>query len=201
MQGYIQPLNRALENDMALKATIFKAELQVADMDRGYYAAHALTLARHPSETDERMMLRIVAFALNAHGSLAFGKGISEDEEPDLLLKSLTGSIELWVETGLPDAKRLRKACGRAGQVRVYAYGRGAAIWWRQTEADLARHGNLAIWMLPMEATQALSAMAERNMKLQINIQEGTVLVSDVNRSLQFEPEVLKPALADTYRK
>ena len=186
---------------MALKATIFKAEIQVADMDRGYYAAHALTLARHPSETDERMMIRIAAFALNAHEALAFGKGISDDEEPDLLQKSLTGTIDLWVETGLPDAKRLRKACSRAEQVRVYAYGRGASIWWRQTEGDLERHGNLAVWMLPAEATQALSAMAERNMKLQLNIQEGTVFVSDATHSLQFEPEVLKSALADTYRK
>ena len=115
---------------MALKATIFKAQLQIADMDRHYYAEHALTLARHPSETDERMMVRLLAFALNADESLEFGKGLSNEDEPALWRKDLTGVIEHWIEVGLPDEKSLRKACGRATQVRLYTYGRGAAKWW-----------------------------------------------------------------------
>ena len=177
---------------MALKATIFKAQVRIADMEHGHYADHALTLARHPSETDERMMLRIAAFALNAHEAMEFGKGLSDEDEPGLWQKSLTGTIERWIEVGLPDAKRLRKACGRARDVCVYAYGRGAGIWWRQTGEDLARHENLAVWTIALEASQALAAMSARNMKLQFTIQDGVMFVSDETRSLQIEPQLLK---------
>ena len=116
---------------MALKATIFKAAVQIADTDRNYYQTHALTLARHPSETDERMMVRLLAFALHAHESLLFGKGLSADDEPDLCRKDLTGAIQLWIDVGQPDEKRLRKACGRASQVVVYSYGTTSARAWR----------------------------------------------------------------------
>jgi len=102
------------------------------------------------------------------------------------------GTIERWIEVGLPDAKRLRKACGRARDVCVYAYGRGAGIWWRQTGADLARHENLAVWTIALEASQALAAMSARNMKLQFTIQDGVMFVSDETRSLQIELQPLK---------
>ena len=126
---------------MALKATIFKADLQIADMDRSYYADHSLTVARHPSETDERMMVRLLAFALHAGEALAFGKGLSTEDEPDLWLRDLTGVIDLWIDVGLPDEKRIRRACGRAEQVYVYSYGgHGADLWWKQTGADLERN-------------------------------------------------------------
>jgi uncharacterized protein YaeQ len=110
---------------MAIKATVFKADLQIADMDRHYYAGHALTLARHPSETDERMMVRLLAFALFADDALTFGKGMSSDDEPDLWHKDLTGEIKRWIEVGLPDERAIRKACGR-GDVVVISYGRAA---------------------------------------------------------------------------
>ena len=155
-------------------------------------ADHALTLARHPSETDERMMLRIAAFALNADQAMEFGKGLSDEDEPGLWQKSLTGTIESWIEVGLPDAKRLRKACGRARDVCVYAYGRGAGIWWRQTGEDLARHENLAVWTIAIEASQALAALTARNMKLLSPIEEGVGFVSDEPRSVQIEPQLLK---------
>ncbi len=112
---------------MALKATICKAELHIADMERGYYKDHALTIARHPSETEERMMVRILAFALNADDALGFGAGLSTDDEPDLWRKDLTGNIETWIDVGLPGEKRMRKACGRAEAVVVYSYGGRAA--------------------------------------------------------------------------
>ena len=95
---------------MASNATIFKATLQIADMDRNYYADHALTIARHPSETDERMMVRLLAFVQHAHEALAFGRGLSADDEPDLWRRDLTGAVELWIEVGQPEEKRLRKA-------------------------------------------------------------------------------------------
>ena len=152
---------------MALKATVCKAELHIADMERGYYHDHAVTVARHPSETDERMMVRLLAFALNADEALAFGAGLSTDDEPDLWRKDLTGNIETWIDVGLPDEKRVRKACGRAGQVFVYSYGgRAAELWWQQVGDKLARSNKLTVINLPQAGTQALARLAARNMQL-----------------------------------
>jgi len=175
---------------MALKATVFKADLQVADMDRHYYHDHALTLARHPSETDERMMVRVLAFAFHASETLAFTRGLSSDDEPELWQKGLTGDIDLWIELGQPDEKRIRKACNRATQVYVYCYGgRASTIWWDQLHNKVSRFENLKVINLPEPAVQALASMAQRTMRLQCNIQDGQAWVSDQQNSVQIEPE------------
>ena len=180
---------------MALKATIFKADLQIADMDRNYYADHSLTLARHPSETDERMMVRLLAFTLYAHEQLGFGKGLCVDDEPDLWRKDLTGAIELWIDVGLPDEKWTRKACGRARQVVIVSYGgRQADIWWEQARSKLERQGNLRVINLPQAATQALAALANRTMRLQCSIQDGHVWITDGQDTVQVEPLQLMPS-------
>ena len=138
------------------KATIFKAGLQIADLDRHYYGDHALTLARHPSETDERMMVRILAFALNADERLKFSKGLCVDDEPDLWRKDLTDDIELWIDLGQPDEKRIRKACARAERVTIYAYQpRAARIWWSQVAADLAPRADVESGERPVEEEEA----------------------------------------------
>ena len=179
---------------MAIKATIFKADLQVADMDRAYYGGHALTLARHPSETDERMMVRMLAFALHAHEALAFGQGLTNDDEPDLWRKDLTGTIELWIDVGLPEEKVIRRACGRANQVAVYTYGTGADIWWNQNRDKLARNHNLAVTRIPVENTRALSALAERSMRLNCSIQDGHIYFGDGNATVEVTLEKVKEA-------
>lgn len=180
---------------MALKATIFKAELQIADLDRSYYATHALTLAQHPSETDARMMLRILAFARHASDTLAFTKGLSTDDEPDLWQKDLTGVIEHWIELGQPDEKRLRKACGRAHQVVVYCHsGHSAELWWEKNRDKLERFGNLTVINLPADAGQALARLAERSMQLQCTIQDGHLLLTSARDSVAVEPVVWKQA-------
>ncbi len=180
---------------MALKATIFKADLQIADLDRHYYADHSLTLARHPSETDERMMVRLLAFARHADEVLAFTRGLCADDEPDLWRKDLTGTIELWIDVGLPDEKRLRRACGRARQVVVYSYGgRGADLWWEQNRAAMARLENLSVYNLPAEATQALAGLAERTMQLQCTLQEGQLWLGNGESSVAVEPQVRQQA-------
>lgn len=177
---------------MALKSTIFKTDLQVADMDRNHYAAYDLRLARHPSETDERMMVRLLAFALYADEQLTFGKGLSTDEEPDLWLKDLTGAIELWANVGQPDERWLRKASGRARQVVVFCYGgRVADIWWEQNRATLERLQNLTIFKLAPEDTQALAKLANRNMSLQCTMQDGEVLITGDGDPIRVEPVVL----------
>lgn len=176
---------------MALKATISKAELHIADMERGYYQDHTLTIARHPSETEERMMVRLLAFALNASDTLAFGTGLSTDNEPDLWCKDLAGNIESWIDVGLPDEKRIRKACGRAQKVIVYSYGgRAAQLWWKQSGDALARLEKLTVFDLPQAGTRALAELADRNMEMQITIQDGQIWISNDRTSVQLEPEI-----------
>jgi uncharacterized protein YaeQ len=177
---------------MALKATIFKADIQIADMDRHYYADHTLTIARHPSETDERMMMRLLAFALHANEALVFGKGLSADDEPDLWHKDLTGAIEHWIDVGQPDEKSLMKACGRAGHVTVYGYGSASGVWWSQVEGKLARARNLSVRNVPSEASLALAKLAQRTMRLQCTIQDGVVWFSEGDATVQLEPVVWK---------
>ena len=178
---------------MAIKATIFKANLQIADMDRHYYQEHALTLARHPSETDERLMVRLLAFALHAHEYLEFGQGMTADDDADLWLKDLTGSIELWIDVGIPDEKLIRKACGRSNQVVVYCYGgRVADMWFTQNSTQFGRHDNLVVINLAIASTKALATLAQRNMNLQCTIQDGQVWLTDGALSVQVERSVFK---------
>ena len=180
---------------MALKSTIFRAELSVADIDRSYYRDHALTIARHPSETDERMMVRLLAFALHADERLAFGRGLSTDDEPDLWQRDLTGAIERWIDVGLPDEREVRKACGRAREVHVLAYGgRAVELWWQGAREKLARQERLAVREVPVEASRALAPLADRSMRLQVTIQEGHIFVADGATSVPVELRVLKAA-------
>src|SRR5690554_2668727 len=179
---------------MALKATIFKATLIIADMDRHYYADHQLTIAQHPSENDERMMIRLLAFALNAHEDLDFTKGLSTDDEPELWQKSLSDEIELWVELGLPDETRLRKACNRARQVILYAYGsRAVPVWLEKNQSKLRRFDNLRIVELSSESTEVLAGLAERNMSFQVTIQDGEVSFSNEGALASITPAPLFP--------
>jgi uncharacterized protein YaeQ len=178
---------------MALKSVIFKAELSIADLDRNYYADHALTLARHPSETEERMMVRLAAFALQADQVLSFCKGLSATDEPDLWRKDLTGAIELWIEVGLPDERRIARASGRAERVRIYAYGSSVDPWWKPLAAKLERFRNLDILRLPASQTRTLAALARRTMRLQCTIQDGHLWITDGDSSVLVEAEVLFP--------
>lgn len=182
---------------MALKSTIFKAQLAVADIDHGYYADHTLTLARHPSETDERMMVRLVALALNAHalqddcggdGTLGFGAGLSDPEDPDVVLRDFTGRTRRWIEVGQPDDKPLARACSKADQVRVYPFHHAAEVWWRGIEGKLARLDRLQVWRIPSTAAQALGMLAERSMQLQATVQEGVLMLSSMRGSVDVEP-------------
>ena len=176
---------------MAIKSTIYKIDLNIADMDRQYYAQHSLTLAKHPSETDERVMVRLIGFALYANETLIFGKGLSDDEEPDLWQKDLTGAIELWMDVGLPTEKEIRKAAGRAKQVVVVLYGgRIADMWWSQNSKALLKTNNLTIINLP--ETQALARLAARSINISCTIQDGQILVSYDGGSFDITPVVLK---------
>ena len=173
---------------MALKATIFRAEVQVSDLDRGYFGTHALTLARHPSETDERMMVRLLAFALNADEALEFGRGLSAEDEADLQRRDLTGAVALWIDVGLPEERDLRKACGRARQVKVYAYGRGAALWRTQNREAHQRLPNLEVVEIAPEISARLASWADRGMRLDVTVQDGEAWVACRDETLHFTP-------------
>ncbi|AKJ31219.1 YaeQ family protein [Caldimonas brevitalea] len=177
---------------MALKSTIFKVDLQIADMDRHYYADHALTLARHPSENDERLMARVLAFALHADDTLAFANGLTSNDEPDLWKRELTGDISLWVDVGQPEEKLLRKASHRAREVVLLCFGRTAEVWWAQNRSALERYDNLKVLHLSQEAVQALAALVERTMRLQCTIQDGQIWLGHERQTVQLEVAVWK---------
>jgi uncharacterized protein YaeQ len=190
---------------VALKATIFKANLSIADIDHGYYADHALTIARHPSENDERMMVRLAAFALHAHqiqdlaggdGHLTFGAGVSTPDDADLWLRDFTDAILLWVDVGQPDETAITKASRQAGRVAVYPFHHAAEVWWKALENKVSRLANLEVWRIPTEQSQALTSLAQRSMQLQATIQEGALMLSDGAQTLDVEPVCWKPLQA-----
>ncbi len=182
---------------MVTKSTIFKANLVIADIDHTYYANHALTLARHPSETDDRMMVRLCALALHAHqlqtdcagdGTLAFGAGLSNPDEPDVWLRDFTGQIRLWIEVGQPEDKPLGKACSKADAVALYCFGPSADVWWRGIQGKLARFHNLYVWNIPNTTLQALLPLTQRSMNLNVTVQQGVMMMSDNSLHIDVEP-------------
>jgi len=184
---------------MAIKATVYRANLQIADMDRGLYATHQVTLAREPSETDERMMARLLAFGLQVpaddhDGALVFARGAADAEEPDLWQRGLAGELRLWIEVGQPDERRLVRAAGRADRVVLYVYSSAAHIWWAGVQAKVARLANLSVWQLPAAQSQALAALASRSMQLQVTVQEGQIWVGNADDSVEIHPIALKMA-------
>lgn len=153
-------------------------------MDRHYYQSHELTIAQHPSETDFRFMMRIVAFILNADENLTFTKGLCVDDEPEIWRKSLTDEIELWIDFGQLDEKRIGKACGRAKDVIIYTYNqRKAKVWWEQQADKLQRYKNLKVFFIDAEG---LDKLVNRNMSLQCNIQDGELYLSDDDHSFEI---------------
>jgi uncharacterized protein YaeQ len=181
---------------MAAKATIHKAEIQLSDIDRGVYGDYPITIARHPSETDERMLIRLLAFALNVpaddeHGPLEFAKDMWEADAPGLWQKDFTGGIIHWIEVGQPDEKRLLRVTARVGRVSVYSFGTSTPIWWKGIESKLTRAKNLAVWQIPADQSQALAALAQRTMELQVTVQDGAIWVGDGTRSIEVAPRLI----------
>lgn len=187
---YLEPLL------MALKATIYKAQLQIADMDRAVYADHGVIIARHPSETDERMMIRLLAFALNVpaddkQGKLEFAKDLWDVDEPALWHKDYTDAVQHWIDVGQPDDKRLMRAAGRAERVSAYSFSSSTPVWWKNIETKLTRAANLVVWQIEAAQSQALARLAERSMQLQVTIQDGTVWMSTGSESVEITPRRL----------
>ena len=175
---------------MAIKATVIKLDLTISDMDRDYYQQHTLTMAQHPSETEQRLILRTIAFTLFAHEDLQFTKGLSEDSEPDLWQKNLIDDIELWIDLGQPDEKRIRKSCHKAKKVIILSYGDNAAgMWWKNVERKAKTFKNLSVFHISTEQYNSLSQLMQRHLVLNASIQDSELWLSDDNHSLHITPQ------------
>ena len=178
---------------MALKATINKVELSIADMDRNYFQTHQLTVAQHPSETNERMMVRLLVFALHADDALKFTKGLSTDDEPDLWQKHLNGDILLWIELGQPDEKRIRKACGRSKHVIIYCYNnKSTSVWWQQIKKNIQRFANLKVFSLENNASSEIAKMLSKNMQLNYTKQDDDIWFTNRESNVEISLTMLK---------
>ena len=179
---------------MALKATIYKAAVNVADLDRNQFLDATLTLARHPSETQERMMLRLLAWIKYANERLQFTRGLSAEEEPEAWLRNDHMGIDLWIELGLPDERRIKKACTQSAEVALFTYNsRAAEIWWQQNKNKCSQFNNLSVWYLDDEQLAKLSAFAGRTMILQATIQDGAIWLSDAENNLEIHLTAWQP--------
>jgi len=175
---------------MAIKSTVIKLDLTISDMDRDYYQQHTLTMAQHPSETEQRLILRTIAFTLFAREDLQFTKGLSDDSQPDLWQKNLIDDIELWIDLGQPDEKRIRKACHKAKQVIIFSYGDNAAkIWWKGVEGKAKGFNNLSVYHINTEQYNALDQLMKRHLVLNASIQDAELWLSDDQTSLHITPE------------
>lgn len=176
---------------MAANATIHKLNLNIANMDTHYYAEHNLTLAKHPSENDLRLMVRVLAFINNANDDLIFCKGISEDDEPDLWQKDLSGDIKLWIDLGQPDEKRIKKACGKSEKVIIYTYQDGmASAWFKQMGKVLKRFKNLEVIYLKIDGD--ITNLAQRSMNLQANISDYELTLIQDEESVFVTQDIWK---------
>ena len=187
---------------MALKAIIHKAQIQLSDMDRHVYCDHSVTIARHPSETDERLMVRLTALALNAPSSqdespLELAKDMWEPDEPSLWQKDATGRVTHWIDLGQPDEKRLLRTLARVDRVSVYTFQTNALAWWKDLENRVTRLRNLTIWHIPAAQSQGLAALVQRTMALQVTVQDGSVWVGDDTRSVELSLQCLRGPTED----
>ena len=174
---------------MAIKSTVIKLNLTISDMDRDYYQQHNLTMAQHPSETERRLILRTIAFTLFGREDLQFTKGLSEDSEPDLWQKNLIDDIELWIDLGQPDEKRIRKSCHKAKQVIILSYGDNAAsMWWKSVESKAKGFKNLSVYHISTEQYNTLDLLMQRHLELNASIQDGELWLSDNEHSLHITP-------------
>lgn len=185
---------------MALKATIYKAQIQLSDMDRQIYANHSVIIARHPSEADERMMIRLLAFALNVpaddqQGTLEFAKDLWDVDEAALWHKDYTEAVRHWIDVGQPDDKRLLRAAGRADRVTAISFSSSTNVWWKTMASKLTRAKNIVVWQIEAAQSQALAQLAARSMQLQVTVQDGTVWMSTDAGAAEITPIRLTPEL------
>jgi len=176
---------------VAIKPTIYKVQLEIADSDRNCYASPAVTLARHPSETIERLAVRVLAFCLKYQEGLEFTRGLSSTDEPEIWRHSDAGVLEQWIELGQPEPSRLRKACGRCEDVVLFSYGKSRDTWWQQNSAELSTMPRLEIWQFNWPQVELVSQLISRNTRLGVNVVGGMLYVDNGTSSCELELSLL----------
>lgn len=179
---------------MALKPTIYKANVTLSDIDRHHYDDLQLTIAQHPSETLERMMVRLLVFCLNASAELGFTRGLSTPEEPDLWQRSLDGQIEHWIEVGQPEPDRVKKGANQAKRVSVYVFGKSADTWWQLNSASMQALPRVSVFKFAWADIQSLSQLASRTMDLSVSITECTLYVTAGEQTVEVPVSTLLTA-------
>lgn len=176
---------------MAEKATIYKANITLSDTDRHYYGELNLTIALHPSETIERMMVRLLAYCYHANENLSFTRGLSSVDEPDLWLKSDDGRILEWIEVGQPAPDRLKKASGQSVAVKVYTYGRGMDVWWATNANAINALPKVSIQYFANDELAALAQLVEKTMNFTVTIAEAIAYIDSGDRSVSVSPRLM----------
>ncbi|WP_375748562.1 YaeQ family protein [Vibrio sp. HN007] len=176
---------------MALKPTIYKFRISLSDMNREYYDSLSLTVAQHPSENTTRMMARVLAYCLNADPDLAFTKGLSTIEEPDIWQKTPDNQVSCWIEVGEPDSERVKKASRIADKVSIYSFNRKGDIWWQQSKSKLD-FNNVSLFQFSPDAIQQLSTMVTRTSELSVMISGNSLFVSTSSGECEVEVVTLK---------
>lgn len=191
--------NHHLNAFMALKPTIYKLTIDLADLDRSKYETLNLTVAQHPSESVERMMVRVLAYCIDAHEQLEFTRGVSATDEPDLWQHTLDGQLSLWIDVGEPSIDRIKKAVRSSKNVKIYSLNTKSDVWWGQLEEKLT---NLELWVCRFQWTdvQALAALVQRTMNFSVTITDNSAYVAAALGETEIGWEVLKSGFVDVYK-
>jgi uncharacterized protein YaeQ len=163
---------------MALTATIYNFDVELADTDRGVYQTLSFKVAQQPSESDEHMMARVLAYCLEYTEGIGFSKGIADPEDPALFVRDLTGALRVWIDIGSPDAARLHKASKAAPRVVVYTHKDPAQLLRALDGERIHRAEALELYALDRELIAALVARRDRRTKLDLTVTQGHLYVT-----------------------
>jgi len=176
---------------VALKPTIYKFRISLSDINRNYYDTLNLTLAQHPSETTERMMVRVLVYCINAEENLSFTKGLSAIDEPDLWIRTLDEQTALWIDVGEPAVERVKKASRVAQQVKVYSFNSKSDVWWEQGESKF-RQLNASYYRFDWESVKSLAALLTRTMDISVTITGDSAYVASASGECEIAWETLR---------
>lgn len=175
---------------MARGATIYKTQLDLSLVDRNVYASASPTVARHPSETHERTLARVLAFALRFEEGLEFGRGVSAADEPDLWSREGDGRPRQWIDVGQPDGKRIVKAARQSERIAIFPFGEGLARYRENQIAPLDPLPHLSVAAFEPDFLEALGAATDRQVRWSLTLSEGILYVTSGEESFETRLDV-----------
>ena len=171
---------------MALKSSVYKANVSLANLNTHYYEDIVLTMALHPSETEERLMYRLLAFLYSAHERLEVTVGLDNPDLPDIWQKNYTGDIEHWIDIGYPDEKKIKKAIGRSDLVSIFNYNSFKAKVWFGKNKSLLENKKVQVFHLEEEIQGSLETLVQRSMALNCMIEDNHIFLSNDSERIQI---------------